>query len=154
MKIEIINNSGQVISPHINSLIENIARLSLQYENINPDHIDVDITIVDDDEIREINGEYRGKDSVTDVLSFPMTNFDIGEAIPNNGDYMLGDIVFSIETAFLQAKEYEHSLEREVGFLIAHSMLHLMGYDHMEPEEEEIMIQKQEAILALANLSR
>ena len=153
MKLTITNNSGAFISPHQKALIKNIARLTLIYEQVNPNAI-IDVTIVDNDQIQTINKNHRDKDSATDVLSFPMINFEQGEQIPQKENYLLGDIVFSIEKAKSQAKDYNHSIEREMGFFIAHSMLHLLGYDHMTEDDEKRMIQKQEAILQNANLSR
>ena len=99
---------------------------------------EVSILITDNEGIRELNREYRDIDSPTDVLSFPIIEFDNdGVMIEESGDYdgdflLLGDIVISLERAAQQAKEYGHSLQREVGFLTTHSMLHLMGFDHMD----------------------
>lgn len=153
MKITVTNNSKKFISPYQKSLIKKIARLSLNYEKVNT-NATIDVTIVDDTTIRKLNHTHRQMDKVTDVLSFPMINFEAGESVPDKADYLLGDIVFSIEMAEKQAKEYGHSIEREIGFFIAHSMLHLLGYDHMTAEEEKIMISKQEAILNIAELTR
>ena len=90
------------------------------------------MSFVDNEQIREMNAQYRGKDAETDVLSFPMGengNYDVNH---ETGAKILGDIVISMPKAVEQAKTYGHSLEREVGFLTAHSMLHLLGYDHEE----------------------
>ena len=110
------------------------------------------------DEIQEMNRNFRSIDRSTDVLSFPMIdyeeagNFDFLEDVmdafhPDSGELMLGDIVISKEKVIAQAEEYGHSIEREYAFLIAHSMLHLFGYDHMEEDERIIMEQKQKEIL-------
>ena len=110
----------------------------------------VDISIVDNDMIRQINRDTRDIDSVTDVLSFPLGENGVYDRHPETGAYMLGDIVISIERAEQQAEQYEHSFQREVGYLVVHSMLHLLGYDHVEGglqavrmrEHEEQVMQK------------
>lgn len=110
----------------------------------------VDISIVDNEMIREINREHRDIDKVTDVLSFPLGENGIYDRHPETGAYMLGDIVISIERAEQQAEQYDHSFQREVGYLVVHSMLHLLGYDHVEGglqavrmrEHEEQVMQK------------
>lgn len=121
----------------------------------------ISITLTDNDNIREINNMHRGIDRPTDVLSFPMLEFDEnGDIIDNEFEYdgdiiMLGDIVISLERAKEQAEEFGHSLKREVAFLTAHSMLHLLGYDHVDdPEGEKIMFEKQEAVLLSLGITR
>ena len=119
-------------------LIENVISEALKYEGVS-DNTEISVTIVDNEEIRKINNKFRNIDRATDVLSFPLIDFD-NEDLPNDGSKIyLGDIIISIERAKEQANEYGHSLDREVGFLTAHSMLHLLGYDHMVPEEEKVM---------------
>lgn len=129
---------------------------------------EVNLTLTDDQGIRSLNQEFRGLDIPTDVLSFPAVDFDVPGDFSHldtpeaktmyfnleSGELLLGDIVISIERAKEQAEEYNHSLEREVAFLAAHSMLHLMGYDHVEDEEREIMEQKQEQILQDLGITR
>ena len=115
-----------------------------------PEHrFEVNVTVCDDEEIREINKEHRGIDKPTDVLSFPFLDFDSPETLT-----MLGDIIISRDTAYRQADEYGHSPKREFCFLAAHSALHLLGYDHMEPEEEKQMFQRQEEILHSMGIDR
>lgn len=120
----------------------------------------ISITLVDNEAIRLINNEQRGIDRVTDVLSFPMLEFDSDGSADGgyemDGDFvMLGDIVISMERAREQAAEYGHSLLRETAFLTAHSMLHLLGYDHVDnKEDEEIMCEKQEKVLNLLRITR
>jgi probable rRNA maturation factor len=109
---------------------------------------EVSITLTGNEEIREMNAAYRGKDVPTDVLSFPMDP-DWDESY-----VLLGDVVISLERAEEQAKDYGHSLNREVGFLTVHGMLHLMGYDHETPEEASVMEACQEEILAEMELPR
>ena len=134
-------------------LINSVIAESLRYEGVS-DNCEISVTIVDNDEIHSINLKHRGIDRPTDVLSFPLIDFE-KETLPDDGSKIyLGDIIISIEKAEEQAKEYGHSLDREIGFLTAHSMLHLLGYDHMVEDEEKIMFKKQEEILNNLNLRR
>lgn len=150
------------------------SKINIDYENIIKSVIDealdfiqcpyaceVNVTIVDNDKIREINEQQRGIDKPTDVLSFPMLeygqagNFDSFEEHaecfhPDTGELILGDIVISYDKVLSQAEEYNHSVKRELAFLTAHSMLHLFGFDHME-EEERIEMEKMQNII-LQNL--
>ena len=115
-----------------------------------PDHkFEVNLTICDNEYIREINREYRDIDRETDVLSFPMMDFDTPETT-----VMLGDIIISYEKAVSQAEEYGHSLKRELCFLCCHSALHLLGYDHETEDERNEMEQKQKEILERLNIKR
>lgn len=135
------------------NLINSVIAESLKYEGVS-DNCEISVTIVDNKEIHSINLKHRGIDRPTDVLSFPLIDFE-KETLPCGGSKIyLGDIIISIEKAEEQAKEYGHSLDREIGFLTAHSMLHLLGYDHMTCEEEKIMFKKQEDILNNLNLRR
>lgn len=135
------------------NLINSVIAESLKYEGVS-DNCEISVTIVDNKEIHSINLKHRGIDKPTDVLSFPLIDFE-KETLPCDGSKIyLGDIIISIEKAEEQAKEYGHSLDREIGFLTAHSMLHLLGYDHMTCEEEKIMFKKQEDILNNLNLRR
>ncbi len=134
----------------LEQLIKDVVLQSLQYENFTT-NVEVSISIVNNEEIQELNKNYRNKDYATDVLSFPLlSNFDVND----DNIIALGDIVISLEKAKEQAEEYGHTVKREVGFLTAHSMLHLLGYDHMEEEEAKIMFAKQEEILNQLNLKR
>lgn len=126
----------------------------------------VNLVLTDNEGIRELNRQYRDTDRDTDVLSFPNLDFmkagvfefpDEREADyfdPDTGKLMLGDICISVDKMREQASEYGHSLRREFAFLVAHSMFHLCGYDHMEDEEARIMEQKQEEILAVLGITR
>lgn len=154
MKLTLLNDSGHPFPDPLVALVEQVAKLSLAHEGVGNLNAMVDVTVVNNQAIKTINAQYREKDVVTDVLSFPMINFELGEKIPPSDAYFLGDIIFSIEMAQAQALEYAHSLEREIGFFIAHSMLHLMGYDHQTPEDEAQMLEKQTAILTAAALPR
>ncbi len=134
---------------------------TLEYEECNFD-AEVSVTIVDNEEIREINNAERGIDSATDVLSFPMLEFDEeGNVLDCEFDFveddviLLGDIVISAERAGEQAESFGHSFKREMAFLTVHSMLHLLGYDHVDdPEGEATMIRKQKEILDMLKITR
>ena len=131
-----------------------------------PYEAEVSLTLTDNREIRRLNREFRGIDRETDVLSFPMTDFpspadylfletEASDCFhPETGELMLGDIVISAEKAKEQSVAYGHDLKREYAFLIAHSMLHLLGYDHMIPEEAAVMEEKQEAALEALGIIR
>lgn len=130
-----------------------------------PYDAEVNLLLTTDEEIQEMNKMNRGIDASTDVLSFPMVDFenipdmDALEELdeyfhPETGELMLGDIVISKEHVFAQAEAYGHSIKREFAFLIAHSMLHLFGYDHMEEEERVQMEEMQEEILEQIHITR
>jgi probable rRNA maturation factor len=134
-------------------LITSVAKAALEYEGIKDD-AEISFTLTDNETIHELNKKHRGIDRPTDVLSFPLIDFETEDIDSINGTIYLGDIIISIDKAKAQAEEYGHSLRRELGFLTAHSMLHLLGYDHMVPEEEKIMFTKQEDILNSIGLTR
>ena len=116
---------------------------------------EVSVSFVTNDEIRQLNKEYREKDSATDVLSFPLGENGVYDQNPATGAYMLGDIVISLERAEAQAEEYGHSFQREVGYLTVHSMLHLLGYDHVDGGLEAVrMREKEELILTKLGVVR
>ncbi len=131
-------------------LLEKAVEACLLYENWDIDY-EVSLSLVDNNEIKELNSIYRGKDYATDVLSFPLVDED--QAIDLK-EKLLGDIVISVEKAEEQAKEYNHSFEREMGFLVVHSMFHLMGYDHDTSEDTKDMRDREEAVLSSLNLIR
>ena len=120
-----------------------------------PGNAEISVTFTNDDHIRKLNREHRHIDASTDVLSFPLGengNYDVN---PDTGMKMLGDIVISVEHAVAQAEEYGHSLQREIGFLTVHSMLHLLGYDHVNGGLEEVrMREKEEKVLCELGLKR
>ncbi len=153
MNILFDNSTDYVFDDEKMKIFYDVVRETLRYENFSDD-VEVSISIVDNDEIQQINCKFRNIDKATDVLSFPMIDFEAGEEIDEDETIMLGDIIISIERAVSQAEEYGHSIERELGFLTAHSMLHLLGYDHMEPEEEKVMFFKQKEILENIGLRR
>ncbi|MCR5145672.1 MAG: rRNA maturation RNase YbeY [Lachnospiraceae bacterium] len=145
-------------------ITKNVIEKALDMEKF-PFEAEVSITLTNDDAIKEINNEFRQLDKSTDVLSFPLieyigpgdfsdleTRMDIFN--PETGEAMLGDIVISVEHVFKQASDYGHSIKREYAFLIAHSILHLMGYDHMTPPDAKVMEAKQEAVLNALHITR
>lgn len=115
---------------------------------------EVSVSFVDNEEIRKLNKEFRNIDSATDVLSFPLGENGVYDVNPDTGAKLLGDVVISMERAQKQAMEYGHSFEREVCYLTVHSMLHLLGYDHMEPQEKAEMRMKEETVMARIGLER
>lgn len=136
-------------------IVTKAAEESLKYENFDP-NCEISLSFVTNSEIHKINKQFRNIDRETDVLSFPQLTFEEGE-IPEkneNGEIILGDIIISVEKAKAQAEEYGHSLEREIAFLTAHSMLHLMGYDHMTEEDEKEMFGRQRAIMENIGIGR
>ena len=144
----------------INIEYEAEKKLDLPYE------AEVNVLLTDDQEIHRINQEFRGIDRATDVLSFPMGDYEtpsdferleeVAEDYFNleTGELLLGDIVISVDKVEEQAEKYGHSQARELAFLTAHSMLHLCGYDHMEEDERLVMEKKQEEILSLKGYIR
>lgn len=138
--------------------LNRVCRAVLDMEECNFD-AEISFTFTDNEGIREINRDYRNIDRATDVLSFPMLEFGDeeidAEFETENGMVILGDIVVSLERAEEQAQELNHSLRRELAFLVAHSMLHLLGYDHVDdPEGERVMIEKQDKVLAKLGITR
>ena len=147
------------------ALAKDVIMAALDQEKC-PYECEVSLTLVDNESIHQINQEFRQIDAATDVLSFPAVPFTepAGYEIledgcddcfhPETGELVLGDIVISVERAMTQAEEYGHSIKREIAFLIAHSMLHLLGYDHMTPSEAAIMEKKQEQVLESLHITR
>jgi len=148
-----------------NSIIEIIEYTLMEEQVTIP--CEISVIFVDNEEIKQINNEMRNIDKVTDVLSFPMLeyvdkkvfkdlylnyNFDFADL--NEGDLILGDMALSLEKALEQSKDYGHSFEREVCYLVVHSILHLLGYDHMEDSDKIIMRKREEEILNRFNISR
>ena len=161
MKVSIRNNQRKFkVTKDMRDLVRSAVKAALEYMDF-PLKSEVSVMFTDDEEIHELNRLHRGVDRPTDVLSFPLFEYDEnGDIIEDdldfspNGEMILGDIVISLETASRQAQEYGHSFEREIGFLTVHSMLHLFGYDHMTPEDEEEMFGYQREILERMGLER
>lgn len=153
MKILFDNNTNYNIDENTFNLINKCIEETLKTENFT-NNVEISLSIVDNEEIKKLNSIHRNIDKETDVLSFPM--LDEFNNIENNilHPILLGDIIISIDKAMTQAKDYGHSLERELCFLTVHSMLHLLGYDHMDKDEEKIMFEKQDIILNNLNIRR
>lgn len=151
--------------PELYKKVECVIERCLDEEEV-PYEVELSLTVVDLKRIHEINKAHRNIDRPTDVLSFPQIDAEeIGYINWDQIDYsscvnydteevMLGDIILCDEKAREQAIQYEHSLEREICFLVAHSMFHLLGYDHMTPEDEKKMVSKQESVLQYLSILR
>ncbi|MBE5955898.1 MAG: rRNA maturation RNase YbeY [Lachnospiraceae bacterium] len=163
MTITVENEYNGNMPKNYKTIIERVVEAACDYVEC-PFETCVDVLLTDNEVIHEINLEQRQIDRPTDVLSFPMNeyaeqgNFDDMEEMgcfnPESGELMLGDIVISIDKVYAQAEEFGHSPEREIAFLVAHSMLHLFGYDHMEDGERLIMEEKQKEILNKTGYTR
>ena len=154
------------VTDELTEQLKNTIEFALKEEGVLVD-TEVSLLFVDNEEIKEINNETRNIDRETDVLSFPMldypkdkvfkdvyTNFEFDETYMDGEELVLGDIVLSLEKALEQSKEYNHSFERESCYLVVHSVLHLLGYDHMEEEEKKIMRSREEDILNKLDIKR
>lgn len=164
MSIYIENELDETFDFDYYELIRRVIEKSLDYIGC-PYEPEISVTLTDNSGIHVINNEFRGIDKPTDVLSFPMIEyftpgeFDFLEENdaafnPETGELIMGDIVVSVEKVKEQAREYGHSEIRELGFLVAHSMLHLFGFDHMEEDEMKVMEQKQKEILEELDIKR
>ncbi len=142
MKVYIDNRQDtQEIDEKTIDLLKDVIEKCLVVEGRDLNY-EISLSFVTNEEIKNLNKEYRNVDAVTDVLSFPMEEDSSGFYTP-----MLGDIVISTDRAFQQSKEYGHSFSREISYLTAHSMFHLMGYDHETEEEKKIMRAKEKEVM-------
>ncbi|ADL07683.1 rRNA maturation RNase YbeY [Thermosediminibacter oceani] len=143
------------VNEKMEELVKKIVEFALDFEGV-AGEVEVSVVFVDNDYIRELNRSYRGKDMPTDVLSFSMRETSADEAFDGNEEVerMLGDIVISLEKAREQADAFGHSFEREVGYLVVHGVLHLLGYDHEEERDKKIMREKEEEVLRAFRLTR
>ena len=160
-----IEEEGSVVLPFdVKETAELIVKTALDCEEC-PYEAEVNLLLTDDEAIHEMNREHRHIDRATDVLSFPMIEYEIPGDLsgieesadafdPETGELMLVDIVISKDRVIAQAEEYGHSVRREYAFLIAHSMLHLLGYDHMDEEERKVMEDRQREIMEKAGIPR
>lgn len=155
----------EVTQEFINKL-NDVCNFTLKEEGVEGEY-QISLLFVDNNEIKEINKETRGINKATDVLSFPMLDYESGkvykdmyigyefdETYMDGNELVLGDMVLSLERALEQSIEYNHTYEREVFYLVVHSILHLLGYDHMEEEEKLIMRAREEEILNKLNIIR
>ncbi len=144
IRVIISNRQKQVKIPTgLRMLIRRCCHAVLQMEEF-PDAAEISVSFVDNEQIREMNRQYRNKDSATDVLSFPMGENGQYDVNHETGAKILGDIVISMPRAVEQAEAFGHTLEREVGYLTAHSMLHLLGYDHEKGSLERMRMREKE----------
>ena len=165
MTIHFESETGDTLDFDYESMRTSVIEATAEEEHC-PYEFEVNVTFTDNEGIRQINREFRELDMPTDVLSFPMVSYErpgdfsgleqdsASNFHPETGELLLGDIVISLERAREQAQEYGHSLQREICFLAAHSMLHLLGYDHMEEQERIVMEQKQEKVLQSLGITR
>lgn len=164
MTLMIDNRQDKYDVKEIEEVVKSVVNKSIEYENIKKD-CQVSVIFVDNDQIRDINREYRNIDSSTDVLSFPMLEYDegrcpgdvINDALDidiDTGELVLGDIAISLERAYEQSIDYGHSFKREVAYLTVHGMMHLFGYDHEEDEDKRIMREREEGVLKLLSIER
>ncbi len=165
MTIAIDHEAEEKLMLSEEEIIRDVVLAVLDYEGC-PYEAEINVVVTDNREIQKMNQEYRGIDAPTDVLSFPMLEFTapsdfshVEEAFedcfnPESGELMLGDIILSVDKIREQAESYGHSQTRELAFLVAHSMLHLCGYDHEEESEREEMERKQREILELRGYKR
>ena len=136
--------------------MEKALSVILSGEGIDDEGAEVSVSFVTPDEIQSLNREYRGVDSVTDVLSFPQFDSvdDLIDMQEETGVAELGDVVICMERALSQAEEFGHPLEREVIYLFVHSILHLLGYDHMEEEDKKVMRAREEEVMTELGIER
>lgn len=165
MTIEIDYEAEKKTDLSFREIIEDVVYAALDYEQC-PYEAEVNVVLTDNPSIRQVNREYRNMDAATDVLSFPMVEYETPSDFsrveelfadcfnPESGELMLGDIMISMDKVEEQAEKYGHSQERELAFLVAHSMLHLLGYDHMEEAERLVMEKKQNEILESKGYTR
>lgn len=165
MTFYVENETGVEYPFTVEETVEAVAQAVLEAEGC-PYEVQVNVLLTDNPGIREFNRQYRRIDKETDVLSFPNLEYETPGCFeipsqqeadcfdPDSGELILGDIILSVDRIASQAEQYGHSMRRELAFLVAHSMLHLCGYDHMEPEEAAVMEQKQEQILTQLGITR
>ena len=155
---------GQKLDRKTLNLLKKVAKHTFKCNDQNPSKIEVAVTFVDDDEIQQLNKKTRGIDDVTDVLSFPNLNEVFGRQInkktfpddvnPENGKVDIGDVVINLNKAHEQAGSFGHSFTREIAYLMVHGLLHLMGYDHVDKLDANLMRAQEETILAKFRLKR
>ena len=165
MTFYVENETEEVFSFDVEEIVRLVAERVLETEDC-PYETQINVLLTDNEGIHGFNKEYRGIDRETDVLSFPNLDFEKpGEFLieeereadyfdPDTGELILGDIIISVDKVKEQAESYGHSTKREFAFLVAHSMLHLCGYDHMEENEAKVMEEKQENVLTALGITR
>ncbi len=166
MTFYVENETDYSFSFDVDKLIKDVTTRTLEYENTLYKDVTLNVSFTDDESIREVNKQFRDIDKSTDVLSFPAIDYenpsdmsfiseeDADYFDPDTNELILGDIMISIDHVLKQAEEYNHSVLRETAFLLTHSLLHLLGYDHMVDDERLIMEKKQEEILVSLSITR
>lgn len=158
LELDLIDETG-ALQGETSHLVTEILQFAADYLKLEKG-TEMSVTFTNNERIREINRDYRGKDQATDVISFALDELGDGETEIEWGElaeempHNLGDIIISVEKAEEQAASYGHTKEREVGFLAVHGLLHLLGYDHMEKEEEKVMFGLQKEVLDAYGLQR
>lgn len=145
----VVSRLGLKRTPLTRKEIESIVERVQHREHL-PEPIEISILFTNNEEIQSLNRQYRGIDAPTDVLAFPQTTPERVRTAPHGAEQVLGDVVISVERAKEQARELGHSLKKEVAHLLVHGLLHLLGYDHEQPEEAESMRQAECAVLSEA----
>lgn len=153
LEINFYNNQRKIKLPeNTKSLVKFACTASLGVEGFS-DPAEINVTFVSDNKIKQLNNDFRGINKSTDVLSFPLGEDGWYEINPENGCYMLGDVIISVEHAIDQAEQFGHSIDREIAYLTVHSVFHLLGYDHIdEGKQKKIMRTKEEAALKILGL--
>ncbi len=152
VRVVITNSQKTVKIPTgVRMLVRRCCNAVLKMENFEGP-AEISVTFVDNEQIKELNTQYRDKPIETDVLSFPMGSDGKYDTDPQTGAQILGDVVISMEKALEQSELFGHSFQREVGYLTAHSVLHLLGYDHMEPLDKVHMREKEEHVMDMLGL--
>ena len=143
-------NESEAVAPEIDAVIDKAINGVIKHFGLNKE-IEISVLFTDAEGIKQINNDYRNVDSVTDVLSFPQFEYETPGVLEidfEQGSIPLGDIVLNLEKIYSQAEEFGHSREHEAGYLTIHSMLHLLGYDHMIDEDKKIMRDKEKIIVS------
>ena len=143
---------GQELEASLMEKLNQAASALFEAEGVDMERAEISLTLVSLEEIRELNRDYRDVDRETDVLSFPQ--YEGVEEMPEEGELCLGDVVICLDKVKSQAEEFGHSFEREFVYLFVHSLLHLLGYDHMDDDEKTVMRAKEEATMKEINLLR
>jgi len=151
---EILSQNHNDVSQELCDVVEKVIFAGLAAENVKSGG-EISLLFVGNDEMQELNKQFRGIDNTTDCLSFPQLDTDELDILDTSSAFAaLGDIVINSDKAVVQAAEYGHSAEREIGFLAVHSLLHLLGYDHEDDEDEKLMITRQNDILDSVGIRR
>ena len=145
--VDIIDDNN-LVEDSTKDMLLKLLECAAEYENVDTEITEMSLSFVSKEEIQEINRDYRGKDVPTDVISFAL-NDEVEDEINS-----IGDVIICVDIAHEQAKEYDHSFDREIGFLAVHGFLHLLGYDHMTEQDEKEMFGKQDEILEKFGLRR